>query len=145
MLQSIGGAAFARLLGAVILIRALYALGVWGFGVAVFAGWVVTDPVMTVFFASGPPLMLLPWLGYVLGYGAAAALLWLGRPGAALGCYASAFIVDTAIWIAYTSIRLPDVSNTVWTGFADLVTNMVDLIVLAVLALLLVRRLQARS
>lgn len=123
-----------------IMVRAVYALGVWALGVLVVAGLVTTGPEMTVFFRAGPVWILAPWLLYVLAYGLAGAMIWCGRTDLALLVYAGGFAIDTAIWIAYTSVFLPDVAATRWTVIADLVTNLFDLSVLVWLAMLRVRR-----
>lgn|GEM_PF-2840426 len=129
----------SHVLAIAVFVRTGYALGIWCLGALVYAGQVSMGPELNSFFRAAPAWILAPWLLYVLAYGFSGVLIWRGRTDRALAFYGGGFTIDTAIWIAYTSVFLPDVAGTQWTVIADLVANLFDLSVLAWLAMLRVR------
>ncbi|RKR03154.1 hypothetical protein [Maricaulis maris] len=130
-----------RLLAILVAVRALYTL-TWLLVVLGIRADLLAPPLDLLPYAQSAPVWLIAgWATYAVGYAVTAGLIASNRLMAATCLYVVSFALDSAIWFYFTSIAMPLVHAINWVVLADVVTNGLDLGVIACLAIIEANRL----
>ena len=121
-------------------VRAVYAFGWLIIAVLVRAG--VMEPGLEVLtYASQASLWLfVGWGVYASGYAFATLLLWRSRLRLATTVYVLSYILNSCLWFAFTSFALTLVYGVTLVTILDMITNTIDLGLIACLAMILLLR-----
>ncbi|MFY0637385.1 hypothetical protein [Maricaulis maris] len=117
-------------------VRAVYSFGWLIVALLVRAGVVAPWLEVLNYASQASPWLFVGWGVYAAGYAFATLLVWQSRLRLATAIYVLSYILNSCIWFAFTSFALTLVYGVTLVAILDMITNTIDLGLIACLVMM---------